>query len=149
MILASYKIKCRNKFGIQISWLRGAAVCDRPQDMYLLCYSRNPWSYGYMVNITWHNCLLCNNPSERQGSAACGSLVTTARPAFRLRMKETAYLHTEGCSAANKGWYPVRGGFSTLWRLGTTFTLTYWLAGSRVINDDILLELHDQQLLTY
>jgi hypothetical protein len=31
MILASYKIKCRNKFGIQISWLSGAAVCDRPQ----------------------------------------------------------------------------------------------------------------------
>jgi hypothetical protein len=31
MILASYKIKCINKFGIQISWLSGAAVCDRPQ----------------------------------------------------------------------------------------------------------------------
>jgi hypothetical protein len=31
MILISYKIKRRNKFGTQISYLSGAAMCDRPQ----------------------------------------------------------------------------------------------------------------------
>jgi hypothetical protein len=105
-------------------------------------------SPGNTVNIMWHHCLRCSNPwggsGFRHARVRCHQ--GTGPSSVCTWGNRPTYIQSVSW-AANKGWYPVRGRFSTSEGPGTTFTRSY-LAGSRVIKD-ILPEFIWQWLLTY